>query len=432
MIIACYCRVSSDEQARHGISIEAQEAALRAWADREGHSIAKVYTDAGISGKKPPAKRPALSQFFRDLESGLKVDCLCFCRLDRFFRSVKLYYQAMDILDRYHVAWTAIQEDYETVTASGRMKVNIMLSVAENEADRTSERIKAVFEHKVDKGECLNPNGLPLGYKCEGKKVVPDENAPAALALFEHYAAHGNKSQARHHLHDAYGIPLPITSVTNMLHNPLYKGQYRDNPEYCEAIVPPELFDKVQRDLASRSTRKTPSGRVYLFSGLLICRDCGRRLCSAFKPPRYYYYRCPAHSQEHICSNNRAVFESRIERFLVAEVEKEVAGQSFKTEAPKRKKAVNRSAILQKIDRLKDLYVDGFISKDQYKADYEKLTAQLVEPPEPKQSPFIELVGDNFREDYETFTRDEKKFFWRAVVDHIEIDPDGSLFCFFA
>lgn len=422
MNIACYCRVSHEEQAKHGISIEAQEAALRAWADREGHYIVKVYTDAGISGKKPPAKRPALSQFFRDLESGLKVDCLAFCRLDRFFRSVKLYYQAMDVLDRYHVAWTAIQEDYETVSASGRMKVNIMLSVAENEADRTSERIKSVFEHKVIKGECLNPNGLPLGYKCEEKKVVPDENAPAALAVFEHYASHGNKSQARNFLHDEYGIPLPLASVDHMLRNPIYKGQYRENLQYCAPIVPQELFDKVQRDLALRSTRKTPSGRVYLFSGLLICPECGRRYCSAFKPPKYYYYRCQTHYTENRCSNNRMMFESKIERFVLSEVQKEIAGKSYDYH-PKKKKTVNRSAVMQKIDRLKDLYVDGYITKDQYRADYEKLIAQL-EQPEQETPSVLTLIGDDFLADYQTFTREDKKFFWRSVLDHIEITPD--------
>lgn len=147
MRVALYVRVSTEEQARHGLSVETQTETLRKWAKDNGHTVVGEYIDAGISGKKPYSKRPELSRFMRDLESGVKVDALCFVKLDRFYRSVKLYYQAMSVLEKYGVAWQAINEDYETVTASGRFKVNIMLSVAENEADRTSERIKAVYGH---------------------------------------------------------------------------------------------------------------------------------------------------------------------------------------------------------------------------------------------------------------------------------------------
>lgn len=433
MRVALYCRVSTEDQARHGLSIDAQIAALRDFAKREGHYIAGEYIDAGISGKRPPSKRPELSRFFADVERGLKVDLLLFTKLDRFFRSVKLYYQAIDVLERHHIAWQAIQEDYETLTASGRMKVNIMLSVAENEADRTSERIKAVFERKIEKGECLSPTTLPYGYSCVGKKVVPDDHAPAALAVFEHYAMHGNKQAARDFLHEQYGKCITIQSLTTLLRNTMYKGEYRGNKSYCEPIVPAELFDKVQRDLDARSTRQTPTGRVYLFSGLIICRECGRRFCSAIQKEQYEYYRCPNHYMMHTCSNNRQKHERKIESFLLSHVEEQLAGVVAEYEAPKpKRKPVNRAAIQRKLDRLKDLYVDDLITKDQYKADYEKLTAQLIEPPQPKYEAVQQLIGDEFREDYNTFTREEKKAFWRMVLDRIEIDKDGNIFFYFA
>ena len=438
MRVAIYARVSTQEQKERGYSIDAQIAALRAWAKREGHYIAGEYIDAGISGKRPPAKRPELSRFFSDIENGLLVDILLFTKLDRFFRSVKLYYQAIDILDRHHIAWQAIQEDYETVTASGRMKVNIMLSVAENEADRTSERIKAVFERKVEMGECINPGGLPLGYKCENKRVVPDANADAARAVFDHYAAHGNKMGARNMLQEDFGIDLPVLSVDHMLRNRLYIGEYRGNVNYCPPLISRELFDTIQDDLARRSTRQTPSGMTYLFTGLITCKECGRRMCAGYhkrKTGKTAYYRCPEHYMMHRCDNRHDVSEAKFETFLMDHLEMQLrdAEIEYRQKQKQKKPPVNRAAIQKKLDRLKDLYVEDLITKDQYKADYAKYTALLETPHEPSSGfeGLRKIIGADFRERYETLTPPQKKALWRAILDHIEIDRDGNMAFFF-
>lgn len=437
MRIAIYCRVSTDEQKKHGISIDAQLSSLREWAKSNNHTIIGEYIDAGISGKKPYTKRPALSRFMYDLENGLSVDALVFTKLDRFYRSVRLYYQAIDIMDKHKVAWQATQEDYETVTASGRFKVNIMLAVAEDEADRTSERIKAVFDHKVQKGEAITC-ALPLGLKIENKRIVPDENADAVRAFFHHYQTHGNKSRAQRFLQTEYGISLPTTSITHMLKNPLYKGQYRDNPNYCEAIIPPDEFDAVQHDLERRYTRSTPSGTIYLFSGLLICAECGKRLTAArhsAKQKHREYYRCPTHFMRHECPHSKITIEYKLESFLITHIEKELEGQEFAyhKQNPSPRKKPDKRAIERKLDRLKDLYLDELITKDQYKADREKLLAQLNADPSTQKSfdKLKKLLGDNFHNNYTSFTREQKKTFWRGIIDHITIDADGIASIYF-
>ena len=79
-----------------------------------------------------------------------------------FLKDVADYYEVQAILEAHGVRWRAVEEDYETETASGRFKVNIMLAVAQDEADRTSERIKAAAGYKRAKGEAV---GRPaLGY----------------------------------------------------------------------------------------------------------------------------------------------------------------------------------------------------------------------------------------------------------------------------
>ena len=428
MRIALYARVSTEEQARHGISIDAQLAALRKWAEENNHAVVGEYIDNGVSARKSPSKRPALQILLSDIPNK-KTELIAFTKLDRWTRNVKGYYQIQDVLDKHNVAWIAIQEDYETITASGRFKVNIMLSVAENEADRTSERIKTVFDHKVIMGEAIT-GALPLGLKIVDKRIVADENAPAALAVFEHYALHGNVQGARNMLQEQYGINYPHLTIRKMLHNTLYKGQYRDNPNYCEAIVPPELFDSIQNDLAQRSTRRPPSGRVYLFSGLLFCAECHHRLAVYNNGKKRTRYRCPQHYMMHSCEHYRSILEDEIETKLIDYLADQVADQQAQYTAKQKKTRINRPAIEGKLARLKELYIDGDITKEKYTAERDRLQALLSEKQESPQKQKI-VLGRDFAKNYMDMPRDRKKLFWREIIDHIDIDTDNHLYIYF-
>ena len=148
MKVFLYVRVSSEEQVKHGYSLDAQEQALKEFCEHNKHIILGIYRDEGISGRKPYTKRPAMVQLLNDLER-VKPDIILFTKLDRWFRNIKEYYKVQDILDKNKVYWKAINEEYDTSTASGRLYVNIKLSIAQDEADRTSERIKDVQDQLV-------------------------------------------------------------------------------------------------------------------------------------------------------------------------------------------------------------------------------------------------------------------------------------------
>ena len=162
--VGCYERVSTEEQAMHGFSISTQMDNLAEYCENNKMKIVDHYTDEGISGAKPPLKRPALQRLLDDVEAG-KIDMILFTKLDRWFRSVKEYFKVQDILDRHKVAWKAIHEDYDTTTANGQMAITIFLAVAQNERDRTAERIKVVLEHKrKHKEACFGGQAIPFGY----------------------------------------------------------------------------------------------------------------------------------------------------------------------------------------------------------------------------------------------------------------------------
>ena len=166
--VAAYPRVSTEEQRRRGLSIDAQIEALQAWADERHLKIVGFYNDAGNSARKSYNKRPAMVRLLDDVKAG-KIDLIIFTKLDRWFRNIAEYYKVQEILDAHHVQWKTVFEDYDTTTASGRLKINIMLSVAQDEADRDSERIKDVLDSKRGRLEPVTGH-LPPGYIIKDKK----------------------------------------------------------------------------------------------------------------------------------------------------------------------------------------------------------------------------------------------------------------------
>ena len=191
--VALYMRVSTEEQALHGLSLEAQDAALTEYAKKNGMVIVDRYVDEGITARKKINHRKALMRLLEDVKAG-KIDLIIFTKIDRWMRNIYDYHKVQEVLEKHNVNWKTIFESYDTSTATGRLHINIMLSVNQDECDRTSERIKAVFEHKKSKKEATTGT-MPLGYKVVDKKIVKDaELEPLVNDVFNHFELHNNKS----------------------------------------------------------------------------------------------------------------------------------------------------------------------------------------------------------------------------------------------
>lgn len=160
--VACYIRVSSEEQKLHGISLDAQIDKLTAYAKDHELKIVEWYKDEGVSGRKLIRKRPELQRMLNDAQAR-KFDRIIFIKLDRFFRSVAEYHECMKKINP--VVWTATEEKYDLTTANGRAFVNMKLTIAELEADQTGERIRLVNDYKVKAGRALaGYKSLTMGY----------------------------------------------------------------------------------------------------------------------------------------------------------------------------------------------------------------------------------------------------------------------------
>jgi len=237
---ALYVRVSTQEQKNSGLSVDSQIDALEKYCEEQGYTVAGIYNDAGISARKKYTKRPALLQLLEDCKKH-EIDIILFTRLDRWFRAVAGYYEVQSVLDACKVPWRAIWEDYETETSQGIFKVNIMLSVAQAEADRDSEKIRSVMEFKRNNKEYIGGK-VPVGYRIEGKKIVKDEKTRGIIEdMFEHYFQTFSKAGTADYILSKYpGFVRTRTRLVKIMSSPAYRGEMYGVKNYCEPYITEE------------------------------------------------------------------------------------------------------------------------------------------------------------------------------------------------
>lgn len=431
-----YKRVSTDEQALHGYSIAAQDDILDEYCKEKGYMIVGDYTDEGISGAKPPLKRPALNQLLADVEAG-KIDVIIFTKLDRWFRSIEQYYKVQEILERHNVVWQAVLEDYNTATADGRLKVNIMLSVAANERERTSERIKVVFNHKAKNNEYYGGGNLPIGYKKivdeQGRKrlVKDPEEEPIVIEFFELMKKTNNLHGTTRLLNRKYGISKTDKNWRYALHNEIYWGCFAGVENFCEPYIDKQTWDELR---AKRPVKKTQQNKVFLFTGLMKCPICGKGMASGSKKSRgkiFKRYRCNRVFAG-LC-DGYSIGEGKIEQYLLDHLP-ELIDQEVKLEVDRVKveKAnfqnrpkTDASKLKEQLRKLNVIYMAGGKTDAEYlqeAAEIKSLLAKVEQdtpPVERDLSHLTSVLVPNWRALYAVMTDENKQRFWRSIIKEI-------------
>lgn len=441
--VALYIRVSGEEQKIKGLSLESQRERLEAYAREQGWVIVGIYTDAAKTARKKLHKR---SEFQRMLDAVRRdeVDMLLFTRLDRWFRSVPDYYKVMEVLEAHNCEWKTIDdgEGYDTTTASGRLYINIKLSIAQNEADLDGERIDVVFDSKVQHGTVLSGK-CPFWLRVNEEKrleLVPEKTAILQDA-FDYYEQSTSQRATIKYIRETYGVNWCDATFRRMLHDKLAIGVYdrngRYNPEFCPAAISTEQFERVQ-ELTKRNSRSNPTGKVYIFTGVLVCDECRHNMVG-YKSRGIYYYRCNQHFQRGRCNHNHSAREDRVEAWLFEHLSDEIEKYevSWNVQAAGRKKTaagVERATLKRKLTKLKELYVNDLIDMEEYKKDYETYSAALLKLDEAQVdekkvdlSGVRQIVSKGFLEIYDTLTREEKRTLWKSVLKEIRIDNDQNI-----
>ena len=435
--VALVPRVSTDEQVRTGDSLQAQEDALVEFAINNNMKIVGIYRDEGHSARKPILKRPVMLQLLEDVKAG-KIDRILVTKLDRWFRNVEQYYVVQRILDKYDVAWQAILENYETATADGRFKVNIMLSVAENESDRTSERIKFVFDAKLANKEVFFK--LPLGYttaEIDGvNRAVKDPETQHIVEDFFHRAQATSIRQAAEEMNIKYDRVHPYKFWWGLTKKEIYTGTYKGIEDFAPAYITKEELEDLNNK--RKTIKKTQKNRTYIFTGMLRCPNCGKRLggkyCTSSTKKEYMYYRCVG-KLSGTC-DFKVVTEMNIEKYLLENVRKEMekfilAAETAPEEEKKGKpKKSEVEKLNEKLRRTNVAFFAGNISDEEY-AEQTKAIKELIAKAQQEEirsekpvdtAAVKAFLATDFEGIYETLTKEERRRLWRSVIDEVVLD----------
>lgn len=441
---ALYIRVSTEEQALHGISLQAQEDELVKVAKEKGWKIVKIYRDEGNSARKPALKRPVMLELLNDVKAG-KLDLIAFVKLDRWFRNVREFHLVQEVLDKYRVEWTATREDYSTLTADARLKLNLMLSIAENESDRTSERIKFVFQAKRNRKEwCFTggPGQWPYGYMpqvIDGvKRCVKDPEKEAIVQDFWDYVVKYNSvRKAGMYVCEKYGITRHYRTWTNTARNEIYTGTFRGVEDYCPAYISRADWERII--LGHEIIKKTQKPeRVYLFTGLIRCPECGNTMKGTFKtyPPdrmiEYNGYRCN-NSQLRACPFRHQLSEKKIEKYLLQNIQNEMQKYIIDTEVERTKtrrvpKAYNLATLNEQLRRLNAVYIAGNMPDEEYTRETKQIKAQIEKAKQYEQAEapvnvekLKQFLKSDFLATYQQLSKEDKRRMWRTIIAEIYV-----------
>jgi len=306
--VALYVRVSTEEQAEQGYSIEAQLDTLRQYCQLYRKEIVEEYVDPGVSGKEM-TKRKELQRLLRDAECK-KFDEVIVWKFNRMSRKTKDLLDIVEHLTKHKVYFRSFSENFDTSTPMGKFALQMMGAVGELERNTIVDNVKLGMKQRARLG--FHNGGACLGYRSveeaggTGKKrktrlaIVPEE-AVIVRKIFELYASgKGFRAIATQLNRDGSktkkGNFFAPDSVREILKNPIYMGTVRYNrfegwsetrrrgqnakPILAEGkhetIISREQWDQVQAIFAKRSK---VSPRVHdsenLLTGLIRCPECG-------------------------------------------------------------------------------------------------------------------------------------------------------------
>ena len=236
--VAIYVRVSTEEQAKEGLSVDAQIEKCKSFCDARGWDVFQVYKDPGFSAGS--LDRPALELLLADANSR-KFDIILVYKIDRFSRKLKDLIMVLEDLKEKNINFTSVTEQIDTTSAMGEAFFQIIGVFAQLERGMVKERVKLSFDRKADLGEALYR--APLGYIYQNRKLIVDtKNSAKVCELFEMWIA------GIDHKIISEKLGIPASTIYTIIKNPIYIGKIRYKGQIYEGKHPPiiseDLFNR--------------------------------------------------------------------------------------------------------------------------------------------------------------------------------------------
>jgi site-specific DNA recombinase len=276
--IALYCRVSTDEQAQHGFSIENQKERLIAYCVSQSWENYWLYVDDGYTGTN--LDRPALQRLIQDVRNG-SINTVVVYKLDRLSRKQQDVLRLLeDEFEKNNVSFKSSTEPFDTSTPLGKAMIGILAVFAQLERDTIVDRLSTGLRQRVRSGK-WSGGRIPFGYDYNentGKLETNPAQADLVRELFHRYTLGATLNELADWMaSQTYERVFHHGIIRDMLGRRLYIGEsaFGDttSTEIAEPIVDEATFESVQAEMERRKEGKSPS-RGYLLTGLLRCGLC--------------------------------------------------------------------------------------------------------------------------------------------------------------
>lgn len=331
-----YVRVSTQEQAETGYSIDNQKFDIKKYCDFKGFELIDIFEDDGISGATIE-ERPSILAALRYIKEN-KVDYLIVWKLSRLSRKISDVAQISEFLKTNDTKFISIQDGIDTGTPMGEYFLILAGIFAQMERENLIVQVKGGMAEKARSGEFTG--GAPnLGYDVIDKKLIINEEEAQIVRIIYNEYIKGNGFGAIVDIlkgkdyKTKKGKDFSTNSVKDILKNPVYKGfirwgyrvdwgkkdidghrhrKYNDDPVYVRgkhlAIIDENTFDTVQEMIKTNPRHHVKRFNGYhLLSGLLRCPDCGYGM--SYQPVQkkgktYEYYSCNQYMNKKKCKAN--------------------------------------------------------------------------------------------------------------------------------
>jgi len=405
-----YIRVSTDDQATEGFSLDNQKRACLDYAKMNGYHVKRVFTDDGKSART--TDRPAFQELLKNVKE-TPVEAVVVYKIDRFARNVGDFSNIRKGFKKMGIKLLSVSENGDVTEG---LIGNIFASVAEWESEVNGQRTRDALMQKFIEG--WQPTPPPIGYRSVGgekerKTCEPDPYvAPIIRELFELYAT-GNYSiiqmqdwLATKNITSKHGTPLGHSVINTILTNPFYYGWIRWHGEgkygKHQPIITKELFDTCQYVLAKhRGFLIRKRVHMFLLRGFVYCAECGQRYTAEWhynphklknRGGKIAYYHCPKYERNGCPApyveavNLETQVEEEIKKmqfnkeFIRAVIFKtrEIIENNRRDLSLKKVGIINKKSALElRRNKLEDSLLDGTIDRETFKRKHNEIQDQI-------------------------------------------------------
>jgi site-specific DNA recombinase len=457
-----YTRVSTVDQARHNLSLQGQESAIRKWANDNDVNIVEIFTDAGESAKT--ADRTNLKRAMEYAASHKKeLDVFVVYKLDRFARNTEDHTRMQAALLRMGIRLKSTTENIDE-SASGKLMSNLFSMIHQFDNDNRAERTVEGLERRRAQGGWTHK--APLGYvnrkTLDGiPSLIEDKDGPLVSRLLKEYMNGQYNFKEMQDLANKIGLrarsgaPIAFQSMRDMLSNPVYGGFIRQKNGRLvmgvhKGLISPTEFLTIQRKIEGRGRSYAPTipEDWSLRGGFVTCSTCGKPLTSSTPKgrggKRYELYSCTVcrksvvgHAVSIKKDDLHSEFQSLLQRLqLSEEAAKEIRTSYLKRYSRELKKDSDKREIVRKeLEDLKNrkikainMLIDGTLSNEDREMFMENIDSEITQKQIELEQASIEELGSQQVVDLGVQVMSNLSLVWKAADSNMKRVIQNSVF----